>query len=78
MPIVFGFSTLTYMICHLQVILFTDVETKVCTDTSPLIMGAVGGVMCLIIVTQSLAIALLLQQNKQLRFGKSSYIILFL
>ena len=50
---------------------FTDVDTKFYTDTSPLIMGTVGGVMCLIIVSQSLAIALLLQQNRRFRFENS-------
>ena len=53
------------------IFLFTDVDTKLNTDTSHLIMGAVGGVMCLIIISQSLAIALLLQQNRRFRFGNS-------
>ena len=50
---------------------FTDVDTKFYTDTSPLIMGAIGGVMCLIIVSQSLVIVLLLQQNRRFRFDSS-------
>ena len=35
------------MIYQLQVICS---QMKVCTDTSPLLMGSVGGVMCLVIV----------------------------
>ena len=50
-----------------------DKEGESCAGTNPLLVGVVGGVICLIIVSQSLIIAfLLLRQKRASRLDSAS------
>ena len=62
------------LLMHCSLFSFTpDKEGESCTGNNLLLLGVLGGVMCLIIVSQSLVIAfLLLRQKRASRLGNTS------